>query len=122
MILSPRQGILLLEVKDWRRSTLVGATRDKVQLRTTRGAVTFGEQEEELRGKARFLRIFTIGERGEQPAQHVPLALWREPPGVHKIGNHLQGKIRRDVQVGVGLLTQCRRRCGDGVTLSARLS
>ena len=40
VILSPRQGILLLEVKDWRRSTLVGATRDKVQLRTTRGAVT----------------------------------------------------------------------------------
>ena len=40
VILSPRQGILLLEVKDWKRSTLVGATRDQVQLRTTRGPVT----------------------------------------------------------------------------------
>lgn len=32
VILSPRQGLLLLEVKDWKRSTLVTATRDRVEL------------------------------------------------------------------------------------------
>jgi cellobiose-specific phosphotransferase system component IIB len=40
VILSPRQGILLLEVKDWRRSTLVSASRDRVEIDTTRGRVT----------------------------------------------------------------------------------
>ena len=40
VILSPRQGLLLLEVKDWRRSTLVAATRDSVELVTVRGRQT----------------------------------------------------------------------------------
>lgn len=40
VVLGPRQGILLLEVKDWKRSTLVGATRDAVELTTPRGRVT----------------------------------------------------------------------------------
>lgn len=40
VILSPRQGLLLLEVKDWKRATLVGATRDRVELATPRGRVT----------------------------------------------------------------------------------
>lgn len=40
VILSPRWGVLLLEVKDWRRHTLGPATRDAVELRTPRGAVT----------------------------------------------------------------------------------
>ncbi|MCW5665001.1 MAG: NERD domain-containing protein [Piscinibacter sp.] len=40
VILSPRQGLLLLEVKDWKRSTLVAATRDRVELATPRGRVT----------------------------------------------------------------------------------
>ena len=40
VILSPRQGILLLEVKDWKRATLVSATRDRVELDTGRGRVT----------------------------------------------------------------------------------
>lgn len=40
VILSPRWGTLLLEVKDWRRSTLVGGNRDAVELSTARGAVT----------------------------------------------------------------------------------
>ena len=40
VILSPRWGVLLLEVKDWRRHTLRAATRDAVQLHTPRGAVT----------------------------------------------------------------------------------
>ena len=40
VILSPRQGVLLLEVKAWKRSTLVSATRDRVELRTARGEVT----------------------------------------------------------------------------------
>jgi Nuclease-related domain/UvrD-like helicase C-terminal domain/AAA domain len=40
VILSPRWGVLLLEVKDWRRHTLGPATRDAVELHTPRGAVT----------------------------------------------------------------------------------
>lgn len=40
VILSPRQGILILEVKHWKRTTLVGANRDSVELRTERGMVT----------------------------------------------------------------------------------
>ena len=40
VVLSPRQGILLLEVKDWKRSTLVAANRDAVELETPRGRVT----------------------------------------------------------------------------------
>ena len=40
VILSPRWGVLLLEVKDWRRSTLGAATRDAVELNTPRGRVT----------------------------------------------------------------------------------
>ena len=40
VILSPRWGVLLLEVKDWKRSTLGAATRDAVELHTARGRVT----------------------------------------------------------------------------------
>ncbi len=40
VILSPRQGMLLLEVKGWRRTTLVTASRDRVELQTDRGRVT----------------------------------------------------------------------------------
>ena len=40
VILSPRQGLLMLEVKDWRRSTMVHATRDSVELATAGGRVT----------------------------------------------------------------------------------
>ena len=40
VILSPRWGVLLLEVKDWKRSTLASATRDAVELALPRGRVT----------------------------------------------------------------------------------
>ncbi len=40
VILSPRWGVLLLEVKDWKRATLGAATRDAVELHTPRGRVT----------------------------------------------------------------------------------
>ena len=40
VVLSPRWGILLLEVKDWKRGTLGPATRDAVELLTPRGRVT----------------------------------------------------------------------------------
>ena len=40
VILSPRWGVLLLEVKDWRRSTLGAGTRDAIELHTPRGRVT----------------------------------------------------------------------------------
>jgi Nuclease-related domain/AAA domain/UvrD-like helicase C-terminal domain len=40
VVLSPRWGVLLLEVKDWKRSTIGPATRDAVELITPRGRVT----------------------------------------------------------------------------------
>jgi hypothetical protein len=40
VVLSPRWGILLLEVKDWKRSSLGPATRDAIELVTPRGRVT----------------------------------------------------------------------------------
>jgi rhodanese-related sulfurtransferase len=40
VILSPRWGVLLLEVKDWRPSTLGRASRDAVELKTERGRTT----------------------------------------------------------------------------------
>lgn len=40
VVLGPRMGILLLEVKGWKRQTLVGATRDAVELETAQGRVT----------------------------------------------------------------------------------
>ncbi|HEU5295786.1 MAG TPA: UvrD-helicase domain-containing protein [Burkholderiaceae bacterium] len=40
VILSPRRGLLLLEVKDWKRSTMLSATSDRVELQTQRGRVT----------------------------------------------------------------------------------
>ncbi len=42
VILSPRWGVLLLEVKHWKRSTLQAANRDSVTLMTDRGLVTEG--------------------------------------------------------------------------------
>jgi hypothetical protein len=40
VILSPRWGVLLLEVKDWKRSTLAGGTRDAVELALPGGRTT----------------------------------------------------------------------------------
>lgn len=40
VVLSPRQGVLLLEVKDWRLATLRSGNRDRVELQTERGPVT----------------------------------------------------------------------------------
>ena len=40
VVLSPRWGVLLLEVKDWKRGSLGPATRDAVELITPRGRVT----------------------------------------------------------------------------------
>jgi hypothetical protein len=39
VILSPRWGVLLLEVKDWKRGTLHGGNRDAVRLETPQGPV-----------------------------------------------------------------------------------
>jgi hypothetical protein len=36
VVLSPRQGVLLLEVKDWKKATLLNANRDAVELRAAR--------------------------------------------------------------------------------------
>lgn len=40
VVLSPRWGVLLLEVKHWKRATLQSASRDAVTLLTDRGVVT----------------------------------------------------------------------------------
>ncbi len=40
VILSPRWGLLLLEVKDWKRSSLGAGTRDAIELHMPRGRVT----------------------------------------------------------------------------------
>jgi hypothetical protein len=40
VILSPRWGVLLLEVKDWKRATLAGGTRDAVELALPGGRKT----------------------------------------------------------------------------------
>ncbi|MGM9487750.1 DEAD/DEAH box helicase [Ideonella sp. YS5] len=40
VVLGPRQGLLLLEVKDWKLSTLAKANPDAVELNTPRGLVT----------------------------------------------------------------------------------
>jgi hypothetical protein len=40
VVLSPRQGVPLLEVKDWKKSTLANATRDAVTLNKQDGQVT----------------------------------------------------------------------------------
>lgn len=40
VVVHPRWGLLLLEVKDWRRSTLAGGNRDSVQLQTAHGRIT----------------------------------------------------------------------------------
>ena len=52
VILSPRWGVLLLEVKDWKRPTLVAATRDEVQLDTPHGRVTDGNPLRQVRDYA----------------------------------------------------------------------
>jgi hypothetical protein len=49
VVLSPRWGVLLLEVKDWRRHTLGPATRDAVELRTARGPVTVAHPQRQAR-------------------------------------------------------------------------
>jgi Nuclease-related domain/UvrD-like helicase C-terminal domain/AAA domain len=49
VILSPRWGILLLEVKDWKRQNLVAANRDQVELKTEHGFVTDGNPMRQVR-------------------------------------------------------------------------
>lgn len=49
VILNPRWGILLLEVKDWKRQTLVAANRDQVELQTEHGLVTDGNPLRQVR-------------------------------------------------------------------------
>jgi hypothetical protein len=52
VILSPRWGVLLLEVKDWKRSTLAAATRDAVELHTPRGRVVTAHPLRQVRDHA----------------------------------------------------------------------
>lgn len=49
VILSPRWGVLLLEVKDWKRQTLITANLDQVELQTPHGRVTDGSPMRQVR-------------------------------------------------------------------------
>jgi len=76
VILSPRRGILLLEVKDWRRTTVVNASRDSVELDTDRGRVT----------QANPLR------QARDYAMELADVMQRDPSLVHADGPH-RGKL-----------------------------
>jgi hypothetical protein len=76
VILSPRWGVLLLEVKDWKPFTLGKASRDAVELKTERGNVTSANP-------IRQARDYTL--------ELVDL-MQRDPALVHESGPH-QGKL-----------------------------
>ncbi|HQR71026.1 MAG TPA: 3'-5' exonuclease [Burkholderiaceae bacterium] len=76
VILSPRWGVLLLEVKDWKPSTLGRASRDAVEIKTERGSVTTANP-------IRQARDYTL--------ELVDL-MQRDPALVHESGPH-QGKL-----------------------------
>ena len=76
VILSPRRGILLLEVKDWRRATLLTVSRDRVELHTDRGRVTHANPLRQARDYA--LELTDV--------------MQRDPALVHAEGPH-QGKL-----------------------------
>jgi hypothetical protein len=50
VILHPHQGILVLEVKDWRLDTIISATKSEVELLTERGPVREQNPFEQVRG------------------------------------------------------------------------
>jgi hypothetical protein len=52
VILSPRWGLLLLEVKDWKPTTLVGGTRDAVEIETPHGRKTVAHPLRQVRDVA----------------------------------------------------------------------
>jgi hypothetical protein len=51
-VLSPRWGLLLLEVKDWKRTSLVGGTPDAVELDTAQGRKTVAHPLRQVRDVA----------------------------------------------------------------------
>lgn len=52
VILHPRWGVLLLEVKDWKKSTLGAGNRDRVEIRTPQGAVSVQHPLQQVRDAA----------------------------------------------------------------------
>src|SRR3989338_4978014 len=48
--LHPQQGIVVLEVKDWHKDTIVSATRTHVELLTPQGVVSVESPFEQVRG------------------------------------------------------------------------
>ncbi len=50
VVLHPQQGIVVLEVKDWRLDTIVGANKAQVELLTDRGTVSVESPFEQVRG------------------------------------------------------------------------
>ena len=73
VILSPRWGVLLLEVKDWRRHSLGPATRDSVELHLPRGAVTVAHPVRQARDYA--MELVDLMQRDPQLVHaHGPFA------------------------------------------------
>jgi hypothetical protein len=52
VIVHPRWGVLLLEIKDWKKSTLGPGQRDRVEIRTPQGAVTVQHPLQQVRDAA----------------------------------------------------------------------
>lgn len=76
VVLSPRQGVLILEVKHWKRGTLAAANRDTVELNTERGLVT----------DANPLR------QAREYAMELVALMAQDPALVHSEG-HFRGKL-----------------------------
>lgn len=95
VILHPRWGVLLLEVKDWKKSTLGPGNRDRVEIRTPQGAVTVQHPLQQVRDAAMAL----VGQM-----QRDPLLVHADGPFRGKLlfpygwGVVLSHLWRRDVQ------------------------
>lgn len=96
VILHPRWGVLLLEVKDWKKSTLGPGNRDRVEIRTPQGAVTVQHPLQQVRDAAMAL----VGQ------------MQRDPLLVHADGP-FRGKLLFPYGWGV-VMSHLRRREVDG--------
>ena len=71
VILNPRRGVLVLEVKDWKFSTLLELDRDKITLQTEHGPTTCDHPDRQAMRYAR--EIHAVLERDPQLQQQGPL-------------------------------------------------
>ncbi len=78
MTLHPQQGIVVLEVKDWKLDTIVNATRSQVELLTSQVTVSVDYPFEQARSKMLNARLLfkvescALGERMGSTSQYFP--------------------------------------------------